>query len=79
MVPGFRRGGRAELLLGGGISVILLVLFMPTSCRIERLCETVRQNIVAEQCLSFTVPRQTVQWRLPGLFSSFFICFVILL
>lgn len=33
----FRRGGRAQLQLGGGISVILLVLFMLTSCRLVRL------------------------------------------
>lgn len=32
------RGGRAELLLGGGITVILLVLFIVTSCRLAKLC-----------------------------------------
>ncbi len=34
---GLERGGRAQLLLGGGISVILLVLFMLTSSRLVRL------------------------------------------
>lgn len=46
-------GGRARLLLGGGISAILLVLGMLTSFRLVRLCQIVRQLVVAEQHFFF--------------------------
>lgn len=42
------RGGGAQLLLGGGISAVLLVLFMLTSFMLVRLFQIIRQHIVAE-------------------------------
>lgn len=72
----YRRGGRAQLLLGGGISTILLVLFMLTSFRLARLCSIVRQSVVAERRFFFSSAQTNFSMETIRFAHSFCMCFV---